>query len=125
VKRLTGGTGVNVVYDSVGRDTWEKSLKSLRPRGMLVLFGQSSGPVPPVDLQMLSAGGSLYVTRPTLGTYVLTRDELVTRAGAVLGAIERGDLKLRIEKTFPLDKARDAHELLASRKTTGKLLLVP
>jgi NADPH2:quinone reductase len=125
VKRLTGGIGVNVVYDSVGKDTWEKSLRSLRPRGMLVLFGGSSGPVPPFDAQLLSAGGSLYLTRPTLATYVLTRDELVTRAGAVLGAVERGDLKLRIEKTFPLDKAREAHELLASRKTTGKLLLVP
>ncbi|MCA1825867.1 MAG: quinone oxidoreductase [Myxococcales bacterium] len=125
VKRLTGGAGVHVVYDSVGKDTWEKSLKSLRPRGMLVLFGQSSGPIPPIDAQLLSGGGSLYLTRPTLQTYVLTRDELVTRAGAVLGAIERGDLKLRIEKSFPLENAKEAHELLASRKTTGKLLLVP
>jgi len=125
VKKLTGGAGVNVVYDSVGKDTWEKSLKCLRPRGMLVLFGASSGPTPPIDPQLLAAGGSLYLTRPTLGTYVLTREELMLRAGAVLGAVERGDLKLRIEKTFPLEKARDAHELLASRKTTGKLLLVP
>jgi NADPH2:quinone reductase len=125
VKRITGGKGVNVVYDSVGKDTWEKSFKCLRPRGMLVLFGQSSGNVPPIDPQLLSVGGSLYFTRPTLGTYVLTRDELVTRAGSVLAMVERGDLKLRIEKSFPLAEARAAHELLASRKTTGKLLLTP
>jgi NADPH2:quinone reductase len=125
VKRITGGAGVHVVYDSVGKDTWEKSLKSLRPRGMLVLFGQSSGSVPPVDLQLLAAGGSLYVTRPTLQTYVLTREELLNRAGAVLGAVERGELKLNIEDALPLDQAARAHELLASRKTTGKLLLLP
>jgi len=125
VKRLTGGALVHVVYDSVGKDTWEKSLRCLRPRGMLVLFGQSSGPVPPFDPQLLATGGSLYFTRPTSGSYMLTRDELLTRAGAVLGAVERGDLKLQIEATFPLDQAAKAHELLASRKTTGKLLLVP
>jgi NADPH:quinone reductase len=125
VKRLTGGAGVHVVYDSVGKDTWEKSLRCLRPRGMLVLFGQSSGPVPAFDPQILSSGGSLYFTRPTLVTYVLTREELLNRAGAVLGAVERGDLKLNIEDALPLDKAARAHELLASRKTTGKLLLLP
>jgi NADPH2:quinone reductase len=125
VKRITGGAGVHVVYDSVGKDTWEKSLKCLRPRGVLVLFGQSSGPVPPFDPQILATGGSLYFTRPTLHTYVLTRDELLTRAGAVLGAIERGDLKLNIDQTLPLAQAPKAHELLASRKTTGKLLLIP
>ncbi len=125
VKRITGGAGVHVVYDSVGKDTWEKSLRSLRPRGMLVLFGQSSGSVPPMDLQLLAAGGSLYVTRPTLQTYVLTREELLNRAGAVLGAVERGELKLNIEDALPLDQAARAHELLASRKTTGKLLLLP
>src|SRR5207253_9091155 len=125
VKRLTGGAGVHVVYDSVGKDTWEKSLRCLRPRGMLVLFGQSSGPVPPFDPQLLATGGSLYFTRPTLGSYVLTRDELLNRAAAVLGAVERGDLKVKIEAAFPLDQAAKAHELLPSRKTTGKLLLVP
>ena len=125
VKRITGGAGVHVVYDSVGKDTWDKSLRCLRPRGMLVLFGQSSGPVPPIDPQLLSSGGSLYFTRPTLHNYLLTREELLARAGAVLGAVKRGELKLRIEKTFPLADAAAAHELLASRKTTGKLLLIP
>ena len=125
VKRLTNGTGVHVVYDSVGRDTWEKSLRSLRTRGMLVLFGQSSGSVPPLDPQLLAAGGSLFFTRPTLHSYVLTRDELLDRAGAVLGAVQRGDLKLTIEDALPLAQAAKAHELLASRKTTGKLLLLP
>jgi NADPH2:quinone reductase len=125
VKRVTGGAGVHVVYDSVGKDTWEKSLRTLRPRGMLVLFGQSSGPVPAFDPQLLATGGSLFFTRPTLGSYVLTRDELLTRAGAVLGAVERGDLKLNVEASFPLEQAGKAHELLASRRTTGKLLLLP
>jgi NADPH2:quinone reductase len=125
VKRLTGGVGVHVAYDSVGKDTWEKSLRCLRPRGMLVIFGASSGPVPPIDPQLLAQHGSLFLTRPTHGTYVLTRDELLSRAGAVLGAVERGDLKLRIEATLPIAQVGKAHELLASRKTTGKLLLVP
>jgi len=125
VKRITAGAGVHVAYDSVGKDTWEKSLRTLRPRGMLVLFGQSSGPVPAFDPQLLATGGSLFLTRPTLGFYTLTRDELLTRAGAVLGAVEREDLKLNIETAFPLDQATKAHELLASRKTTGKLLLLP
>ena len=125
VKRITANAGVHVVYDSVGKDTWEKSLRSLRLRGMLVLFGQSSGVVPALDPQLLAQGGSLFFTRPTLGHYLSTRDELLARAGAVLGAVERGELKLRIEKTFPLAEAGKAHELLASRKTTGKLLLVP
>ena len=125
VKRLTGGAGVHVVYDSVGKDTWEKSLRSLRPRGMLVIFGGSSGPVPPIDIQRLAQGGSLYLTRPTLHTYLLTREELLSRAGAVLGAVERGELKLRIEDALPLADAGKAHALLASRQTTGKLLLLP
>jgi NADPH:quinone reductase len=125
VKRITGGAGVHVVYDSVGKDTWEKSLRCLRPRGMLVLFGQSSGSVPPFDPQLLATGGSLFFTRPTLASYVLTRDELLNRAGAVLGAVERGDLKLSIAETLPLANAAKAHELLASRKTSGKLLLLP
>jgi NADPH2:quinone reductase len=125
VKRITAGAGVHVVYDSVGKDTWEKSLRCLRPRGMLVVFGASSGPVPPLDVQLLAQHGSLYLTRPTHGSYVLTREELLSRAGAVLGAVERGDLKLRIEAALPLAQAAKAHELLASRKTTGKLLLLP
>ena len=125
VKRLTGGKGVHVVYDSVGKDTFERSLRCLRLRGTLVLFGASSGPVAPVDPQALAHGGSLYLTRPTLGSYVGTREELVARSGAVLGAIEKGELKLRIEKAFPLAEAARAHQLLASRKTSGKLLLLP
>ena len=125
VKRITAGAGVHVVYDSVGKDTWEKSLRCLRPRGMLVLFGQSSGSVPPFDPQLLATGGSLFLTRPTLASYVLTRDELLNRAGAVLGAVERGDLKLSIAETLPLANAAKAHELLTSRKTSGKLLLLP
>ena len=125
VKRITSGAGVHVVYDSVGKDTWEKSLRCLRPRGMLVLFGQSSGNVPPFDPQLLASGGSLFLTRPTLATYVLTRDELLHRAGAVLGAVERGELKLAIEQALPLAQAAKAHELLASRRTAGKLLLLP
>ncbi len=125
VKRITAGAGVHVVYDSVGKDTWEKSLRCLRPRGMLVIFGGSSGPVPPFDVQLLAQHGSLYLTRPTHASYVLTRDELLSRAGAVLGAIERGDLKLRIEDALPLAQAAKAHELLVSRKTSGKLLLLP
>jgi NADPH2:quinone reductase len=125
VKRLTSGAGVHVVYDSVGKDTWEKSLRCLRPRGMMVLFGQSSGAVPPIDPQILATGGSLFFTRPTLATYVLTRDELLNRAGAVLGAIERGELKLSIQEVLPLAQAAKAHEMLASRRTTGKLLLAP
>ena len=125
VKRITGGKGAHVVYDSVGKDTFDASLRCLRPRGTLVLFGGSSGPVPPFDLQRLAAGGSLYLTRPTLGSYTLTRDDLVARAGAVLGAVQGGQLKLRLEEPMPLARAADAHRLLASRKTTGKLLLLP
>jgi NADPH2:quinone reductase len=125
VKRITGGAGVHVVYDSVGKDTFEKSLRCLRLRGTLALFGQSSGPVSPIDPQILASGGSLYLTRPTLHNFVATREELLMRAGAVLGAIVRGDLKLRIEAAMPLADAPRAHELLASRKTTGKLLLIP
>ncbi len=125
VKRITGGAGVHVVYDSVGKDTWEKSLRCLRPRGMFVLFGQSSGPIGAFDPQLLAQGGSLYFTRPTLQSYLSTREELLGRAAAVLGAVQRGELKLQIEQVFPLSDAAKAHELLASRKTAGKLLLVP
>jgi len=122
-KRLTGGRGVDVVYDSVGVTTFEKSLNSLRPRGMLALFGQSSGPVPPFDPSILNAKGSLFLTRPSLGHYVLTRDELLWRAGDVLGWVASGALKLHIGGTYPLAHAAAAHRDLEGRKTTGKLLL--
>ncbi|MGA9447880.1 MAG: quinone oxidoreductase [Candidatus Sulfotelmatobacter sp.] len=124
-KRLTGGKGVDVVYDSVGKTTFEKGLNILRPRGMMVLFGGSSGAVPPFDLVALSQKGSLYVTRPTLANYIATRDELVARSGAVFGMLESGKLKLRIEHIYPLAEAQRAHRDLEGRKTTGKLLLIP
>ncbi len=124
-KRLTGGKGVDVVYDSVGKTTFEKGLNVLRPRGMMVLFGGSSGAVPPFDLITLSQKGSLYVTRPTLVNYIATREELMARSGAVFGMIASGKLKLRIEHTYPLAEAQRAHRELEGRKTTGKLLLIP
>jgi len=124
-KRLTGGKGVDVVYDSVGRTTFEKGLNILRPRGMMVLFGGSSGAVPPFDLITLSQKGSLYVTRPSLFHYIATREELVARSGAVFGMMAAGKLKLRIEHTYPLAEAQRAHRELEGRKTTGKLLLIP
>ena len=124
-KRLTGGAGVHVVYDSVGKDTFEKGLNCLRPRGMMVLFGQSSGAVPPFDAQVLNAKGSLFLTRPSLGHYVATREELLRRSGDIFGWIESGKLKLRIGGSYPLAEAPRAHEDLASRKTTGKLILIP
>ena len=123
VKRLTGGRGVDVVYDSVGKTTFDKGLKCLRPRGLMALFGQSSGPVPPFDLTTLNARGSLYVTRPSLGHYVLTREELLWRAGEVLNQVSSGKLLLRIDRTYPLSEAATAHRDLESRKTAGKLLL--
>jgi len=125
VKRLTGGRGVQVVYDSVGKATYEKSLNILVPRGMLVLFGQASGPVPPLEVGILATKGSLYLTRPTLGHYVATREDLLKRAADVLGWVKTGDLRLRIEHTFPLEKAAEAHRALEGRKTTGKVLLIP
>jgi NADPH2:quinone reductase len=125
VKRLTDARGVDVVYDSVGLTTFEKSLRSLRPRGMMVLFGGSSGAVPPFDLIQLSTLGSLYVTRPTLWHYIATRVELEARANAVLGWVAEGKLKVRMQYTYPLAKAPQAQMDIASRKTTGKLLLVP
>lgn len=124
-KRLTGGKGVDVVYDSVGRTTFDKGLNVLRPRGMMVLFGGSSGPVPPLDPIILNQKGSLFLTRPTLGNYTATREELVERSGAVFGMIAAGELKLRIEHTYPLADAPRAHRDLEGRKTTGKLLLIP
>jgi NADPH:quinone reductase len=124
-KRLTVGKGVDVVYDSVGKTTFEKGLNVLRPRGMMALFGGSSGPVPPFDLIGLSQRGSLYVTRPSLLHYIATREELMARSGAVFGMIAAGKLKLRIEYTYPLADAQRAHRDLEGRKTTGKLLLIP
>ena len=125
VKRLTGGRGVEVVYDSVGKTTYMKSLDSLAPRGLLALFGQSSGPVPPFDPALLAQKGSLYLTRPSLAQYSATRDELLWRAQDVLGWVASGELKLRVEKTFPLAEAAEAHRQLEGRATTGKVLLIP
>lgn len=124
-KRLTGGKGVDVVYDSVGKTTFEKGLNILRPRGMMVLYGGSSGAVPAFDLIQLSAKGSLFVTRPKLGDYIITREELLARAEAVLEMIGAGKLKLRVEHVYKLADAQRAHRDLEGRKTTGKLLLIP
>lgn len=125
VRRLTDGAGVNVVYDGVGRDTFEKSLDSLAVRGTLVLFGQSSGAVPPFDPQVLNRKGSLYLTRPTIGHYTRTREELVKRGSEVLGWVAARKLSVRIFRELPLAEAPEAHRLLVSRRTTGKLLLIP
>jgi NADPH2:quinone reductase len=124
-QRLTGGKGVNVVYDGVGKATFDKDLNVLVPRGYLVLFGGSSGAVPPFDLIKLSQKGSLFITRPTLVHYMATREELAWRAGDVLGWIAAGELKLRIYKTYQLGDAPQAHRDLEGRRTTGKLLLDP
>jgi len=124
-RRLTEDKGVHVVYDGVGKATFEKDLNVLRPRGYLVLFGGASGAVPPFDLIKLSQKGSLYITRPTLGHYTTTREELEWRANEVLGMIAGGDLKLRIHHVYPLAEAQQAHRDLEGRKTTGKLLLKP
>lgn len=124
-KRLTGGQGVDVVYDSVGKTTFEKGLNVLRPRRMMALFGASSGAVPPLDVVTLSQKGSLYLTRPSLQHYIATREELVARSSAVFGMIAAGKLKLRIEHTYSLAEAQRAHRDLEGRKTTGKLLLIP
>jgi NADPH2:quinone reductase len=125
VRAATGGRGVDVVYDSVGRDTFDASLRCLRLRGLLASFGQSSGPVPPLDLQRLNAGGSLFVTRPSLAHYTATRQELEQRAGAVLGAVADRSLRLTIGGRFPLAEAPAAHRALEGRATSGKLLLLP
>jgi NADPH2:quinone reductase len=124
-RRMTGGKGVDVAYDSVGKDTWERSLRSLRPRGMLVLFGQSSGAVPPLSPQLLYQHGSLFLTRPSLMHYTATRAELLGRATAIFALIRDGKLSVRIGATLPLAQAAQAHEMLAARKTTGKVLLQP
>ncbi len=124
-KRLTGGKGVDVVYDSVGKTTFEKGLNVLRPRGMMVLFGGSSGPVPPFDPLILAAKGSLFLTRPTLVQYTASREELESRSHALFDMIATKKLKLRVEHVYPLTGAQQAHRDLEGRKTTGKLLLVP
>jgi len=125
IKRLTNGHGVNVVYDSVGKTTFEKSLNCLKPLGYLVLYGQSSGPVAPFDPAILSAKGSLFLTRPSLFHYIADRVSLEKRAGDVLGWIASGQLKMRIEFTFPLANVAEAHRSLEGRKTIGKVLLIP
>ncbi len=124
-RRLTGGRGVHVVYDGVGKDTFEGDLSALRPRGYLVLYGGASGAVPPFDPLKLSQHGSLFLTRPMLGPYIATREELEERASAVLGWVARGELDLRIAHTYALEQASQAHRDLEARKTTGKLLLLP
>lgn len=124
-KRLTAGKGVDVVYDSVGKTTFDKGLNVLRPRGMMVLYGGSSGAVPPFDPIILTQKGSLFLTRPSLGNYIVTREELVARSGALFAMISAGKLRLRIEHRYPLSEAQTAHRELEGRKTTGKLLLIP
>ena len=124
-KRLTGGKGVDVVYDGVGQSTFDKDLNTLRPRGYLVLFGASSGPVAPVDPIKLLQKGSLFLTRPSLAHYIATREELERRATDVLGMVATGKLKLRIEHVYKLQDAQQAHRDLEARKTSGKLLLIP
>jgi NADPH2:quinone reductase len=125
VKRLTDGKGLQVVYDSVGQTTFDKGFNCLAPRGMMALYGQSSGPVGAFDLQILNAKGSLFVTRPSLNHHIITRAELLQRSDELLGWIRDGKLKLRTEHEFPLKDAADAHRALEGRKTTGKVLLIP
>jgi len=124
-KRITGGKLCQVVYDAVGKTTFDGSLNCLAPRGLLALYGQASGPVPPLDLAVLGAKGSLFITRPSLAAHTATREELLQRAGEVLGWVRDGKLKLRMEFEFPLKDAAEAHRALEGRKTTGKVLLVP
>ncbi len=124
-KRITDGEGVDVVYDSVGKDTFDGGLDSLKPRGYMVLFGASSGPVPPVDPQSLNAKGSLFLTRPSLARYTLTREELLWRAESVLSWVGNNALEVRIGGTYSLSDVGQAHGDLEARKTTGKLLLIP
>ena len=125
VKRLTDGRGVNVVYDSVAKTTFDKGFNCLRPRGLMALYGQSSGPIGAFDPKILNAKGSLFLTRPSLNHHIATREELVQRAGEVLGWIRDGKLKVRMETQFPLKDAAEAHRALEARKTTGKVLLIP
>lgn len=124
-RRLTDGAGVDVAYDSVGKATWEGSMNCLKPRGYLVLFGNASGPVPPIDPLLLTQKGSLFMTRPNLMGYTLTREELVRRADDVLGWVEDGTLDVRIDRRIPLSDASEAHRAIESRETKGKVLIVP
>ncbi|HEX5043724.1 MAG TPA: quinone oxidoreductase [Candidatus Polarisedimenticolaceae bacterium] len=125
VRTLTGGRGVDVVYDSVGKDTFPRSLDCLRPKGLVALFGQSSGPVPPFDLQVLSQKGSLFVTRPTLATYIAERAELQAGAAELFEAVQRGQVRIEIGGTYPLRDVQQAHRDLEARKTTGSTILLP
>lgn len=125
VQRITDGAGCDVVYDSVGKTTFDKSLTCLKPRGLLALFGQASGPVEPFDIQRLNQHGSLYLTRPSLGNYIATRDELLGRANDLFNWIAAGKLNVRIDNTFPLAEAGAAHDYLEGRNTKGKVLLIP
>jgi len=125
VKRITGGKGLQVVYDSVGKDTWEGSLNCLAPRGLIALYGQSSGPIGQIDPQILNTKGSLFLTRPSLNAYIATREELQQRAADLFGWVRDGKLKLRMEFEFPLKDAAEAHRALEGRKTAGKVLLIP
>ncbi len=125
IREVTGGTGAAAVFDGVGQATFDASLAALRPRGYMVLYGAASGPVPPFELQRLAAGGSLFITRPTLGSYLASRDELLGRAAALFGWIGQGRLSVRIGGTYPLADAARAHQDLAGRGTTGKLVLLP
>jgi len=125
VKRLSNNVGVDVVYDSVGKDTFDKSLNCLRRRGTMVLYGASSGPVPALDPQTLNAKGSIYLTRPFLGHYTADRAELLARVNDVFNWIAAGELKVRIDKTFPLAEAAEAHRYLEGRQSKGKILLLP
>jgi NADPH2:quinone reductase len=124
-KRITNGKGVDVVFDSVGKDTFDKSLKCLRPRGYMVLYGASSGPVPPLDLQRLNSGGSLFVTRPSLGHYIQDRAELLQRTDELFRLMTAGELDVRIDKTFALAAAPEAHRYMEARQSKGKVLLIP
>jgi NADPH2:quinone reductase len=124
-ERITGGEGVHVVYDSVGKTTFDGSLDCLRQRGYMVLFGQSSGPVPPVDLQVLNQKGGLFVTRPSIDQYTATREDLMWRAEDLLGWIGSGNLNVRIGRTYALENAAEAHRALEGRETAGKVLLIP
>lgn len=125
VREITGGAGVPVVYDSAGKDTFEGSLNSLRPRGLMISYGNSSGAVPPFSLGLLSTKGSLFLTRPTLGHYTATREELVATAEDLFGMVERGLIKINVHQTYPLRDAAQAHRDLESRKTTGSTVLLP
>jgi NADPH2:quinone reductase len=125
VKSLTGGRGVPVVYDSVGKSTWDGSLDCLQPRGLMVSFGNASGPVPPVNLLVLSAKGSLYVTRPTLATHIATRADLVARSNALFEAVKSGTVRIETTARYRLADAAQAHRDLEGRKTTGSVVLVP